>query len=417
LSCVVGGVILADRPPTTQPGTFITNAPAPERRTPAPLQPQRTPGPSARTLAPAGTPDDAKEILIVQALEQPTSLRIEDAPIGEAIRALSEKTGVPIEFDRFILGCLPYGSRTMVTARIENRPLKESLTALLRPLAAKYVLENDKLVIQPRPPLFRIGRRATWDEVALIEKLYSTPWSKELADSLQFQFQDMSTEDSQASRKKIYDLAGSVGAAVHAARVLELACKQHGWEWHTEGNAVAICTNVRQVERQLQRNISAQYNEIPLEEVLLDLVWRRAGLELKMEPGVLSSLPTHQAERFLMTVENVTVRQALELVVGKTGLGYFIEPDGMRITAAAFAMTTLSAGGVGDSDAAAQAAAQAAASRLNPIVGQVTFPGDNGATFSFFLREQDLPPDVNQLRERHLRLFGDKMRDALSSIP
>lgn len=361
------------------------------------------------TLA-ASTTDDEKEILIVQALEQPTSLRITDAPLGEAIQLLSDKTGVPIEFDRFVLECLPYGSRTLVTATIENRPLKESLAALLKPLASKFVLAGDKLVIQPRPALFRIGRRATWDEVGLIEKLYSTPWSRELADSLEFQFQDMSASDAQANRRKIYDLAASVGAG-HAARVLEYACTQYGWQWYPENKTITFCTTVRQIERQLERKISAQWSETQLTNVLLDLAGR-AGVDLKMEPGVLASLPTHLSERFRMEVENHTVRQALELVAGATGLGYIIEPDGVRITASTLEPPSSTAASTAD------AAALAAAMRnTNPIVGQITFPGEDGISISIFLRQQDLPPDVFQMLQQQVRAAGHTMRNSLSTRP
>jgi hypothetical protein len=354
--------------------------------------------------------NDEKEILIVQAMEQPTSLRLENANIGEAVRILSEQTGVPIEFDRFVLGCLPYGSKSQVNATIENRPLKESLTALLNKFACRFVLEGDKLVIQPRPALFRICRRATWDEVVLIEQLYGTPWSKELAASLEFHFVDMSAEDADANRKKIYQAAASMSPG-HAARVLEYACRQNGWAWYPEGKVITICTAAHQVERQLQRTVTVQYSEVQLEAVLLDLVGR-AGLTLKMEPGALASLPTQQRERFRMMAENLTIRQALELIVGETGLKYSAEADGIRIAA-----NPDGPAGASENSAAAQAATVAALRSSNPIVGQITIPGENGTTFSFFLREQDLPPDVNQLRLQQLREAADKLRNALSTRP
>jgi hypothetical protein len=255
-------------------------------------------------------------------------------------------------------------------------------------------------------------RRATWEEVDLIKNLYATKWSKELADSLQFQFQDMSSADAEANRKKIYDLAGSVGAG-NAAHVLEYACKQYGWAWFPEGNAIAFRTNARQTEKQLERTVSAQYNEVQLKDVLLDLVVGHAGLELKMEPGVLSSLPTQQAERFRMTLENVTVRQALELIVGETGLAYFVEPDGVRIASTSFGPAA-STGASRESDVAAQTVA---AMRSNPIIGQITIPGENGSSYSFFLREADLPPEVNQLRLQQLQYAAERMRDVLSTRP
>ena len=398
LSCgvVAATVGLASNVPTTHPAGAA----------PLPARPLRSTSahPEAGTVTPAEPAPDEKEILIVQALEQPTSLNIQDVPIVDAVRLLSEKTGVPIDFDRFTLGCLPYGSKTLVTARIQRQPLRESLIALLRPLACKFVQEGDRLVIQPRPAMFRICRRATWEEVSLIQKLYSTPWSKALADSLQFQFQDMSEADTLASRKKLYELADSVGAG-HSARVLEYASQQYGWEWHPEGpNTVSFCTRTRQIELQLSRSVSAQYSEAQLKDVLLDLAgW--AGVLLKLEPGVLASLPTQQAERFHLTLENVTIRQALELIMGQTGLGYFIEPDGVRITASSF-------GGGASSSPSAEPTV-----RVNPIVGQITIPGANGTSYGFYIREQDLSPDINELRLLKVKQCVPQLRAVLMSQP
>ncbi len=396
------GVALATTTSTALAGNKAAANKAATKPAPKPSAQLTSPAfvnPPSSTLQPAEQGDDEKEILVVQALEQPTSLKINEVPITDAVRLLSEKTGVPIKFDRFTLSCLPYGSKTIVSARIENQPLKQSLAALLRPLACTYELIDGELIIEPRPALLRICRRATWDEVALIEKLYSTRWSNKLADSLKFQFQDM-TGDAEANRKKVYDLAGAVGSG-NAADVLECASRQYGWVWHPEGGqTISFCTRTRQVEQQLQRVVSAQYNEVALKDVLLDLA-DRAGVLLKMEPGVLSSLPTSQSERFWLTVENVSIRQALELIAGKTGLGYFVEPDGIRITASAFSAT---------GDPSAQTTSTGTQASRNPVVGQITIPGPNGTSYGFFIREQDLPPEINAMRQEQIRQFVQHMR-------
>jgi hypothetical protein len=356
----------------------------------------------AAALARPDTSDDDKEILVIQALDDLTTLKIEEKPITEAIRLFSESTGVPVAFDRFVLGCLPYGSKTVITATIQNQPLRESLMALLKPLACKFVQERAKLVIQPRPALFRIGRRATWEEVGLIERLYATPWSKALGDSLKFQFQDMSAADAAANRQKIYQLAGSVGAGF-AARVLDLSCDQYGWAWHPEKDTITICTKLRQVELQMQRLVSVQYSGVQLKDVLLDLA-QRAGLLLKMEPGVLVSLPSQQLERYRLTLENVTVRQAFELVAGETGLGYVIEADGIRITPSTTSPPALTA----------ESGTTISTKSANPVVGTVPIPGMPGG--EWFVREQDLPAGVNRARIEYLKKVGEKLL-AISSRP
>lgn len=344
--------------------------------------------------------EDEKEIKARQALDRPCSLKVQNQPITEAIRLLSESAGVPIEFDRFVLSCLPYGTRTQITATIQHQPLRDSLTALLRPLACKYGMDRDKIVIQARPALFRICRRATWEEVALIEKLYSVPWNRQLADTLEFQFMDMPSDAAEANRQKIIATAESIGSGSFA-RVLDIACDQFGWVWHPEGGTVAICTRVRQVERSMGRLVTVRYSEIQLKDVLLDLC-QRAGILLKMEPGVLTALPAHQSERFRLTLENVSIRQAFELVAGETGLGFVIEPDGIRITPSTSGPLAGSRPGEGDT------AALTLTKSANPVVGQVPIPGLDGAVW--FIREQDLPPDVNRMRLQQLKLAGERIR-------
>ena len=88
------------------------------------------------------------------------------------------------------LDLLPYGSKTLLSATVERRSLKESLTALLRPLALTFRPEKRQApdrahgTASAHRPAGHVGRTGTLD------RLYSTPWSKELFDSLQFQFQD-----------------------------------------------------------------------------------------------------------------------------------------------------------------------------------------------------------------------------------
>lgn len=396
-------------------GTDVpSTAPAVETLAASETRTLKTAHPADTIEAPVPTEtkvDDEKEILILQALDDPnTTLKVVDSPITEAIRQLSENTGIPITFERGTLGFLPYGSKTTVTATIEKQPLRESLAALLQPLALKYVLTGDKLLIAPRPALARICRRATWDEIGTIQELYANPWTKELADSLQFQFLDMSTTDSEANRKRLYELAESVGTG-SAARVLELACVQYGWEWYPDGKHLVICTKTRQIERQLDQPVCVQYNEVQLKEVLLDLA-QRAHVLLKMEPGALSSLPTYQAERYRLTLENTPIRQAFELIAGETGLSYFIEADGVRI-AGVEQPAGLSTGQTGTADSNATAAATVQALRSNPIIGEITLPGPDGTTYSFFLREQDIPPEVNELRQMRIRQAAEQIRSVL----
>jgi len=361
-------------------------------------------------VTPAPEPKESQvEILIMQALDQKTDLQVQDMPIADAVKQLSQNTGIPIEIETGTFGFLPYGSQTKVTAAIKGEPLKECLRALVVPLGLQFIPTGDRVVIKPTAPLSRIPGRASWEEVALLERLYSNPWSKELADSLEFQFQDGPAESRQANREILYRLAGAVGAGP-AARVLECACDQRGWIWVPRGKTVMILSKTRQVEEQLTRLVACQYTRMSLRDVLLDLA-RQTGVLLRMDPGVLKSLPPGMADQFTMTVENVSARQALELIAGETGLNYIIEPGGVRISANPRAPPASQ----NQADAAAQATV--AALRANSIVGQVTLPSDDGSSFAFFIRENDLPNDVNELRKAMIHDAAEKIGQRLRTQP
>jgi len=409
---------------TTKPSPTETES-IPTPAQPIPLKNSKTPATAPAAAAnPAQAQDaDALEVLIAQALDQPTDLDVQEVPIRQAIDRLAANTGIPI---RLIPGCtslLPYGSQTKVSATIQKRPLRESLTALLRPLGMEFMPAGKEVIVQPAPPLARIGRRATWDELGVLEKLYAQPMTPELFNSLQFQFQNAGTTDEAAGRDILAKLVQGVGAG-SAAAVLEHACDQRGWSWHPEGQVIAVLTKAKQIERQLESRVTLRYVQVSLVEALTDL-GGRAGVLVRFDPGVLASLPPQTAERFSLSMENATVRQALEVVAGETGLGYAIEPTGVRITrqpaaGAGAVATTMPAGGAVTSQIEATAQATAVAMRSNSVVGQVTFPLPDGSSFAFFIRQNDLPPEVGAMREARIaktvnqirqRLHGEQQQD------
>jgi hypothetical protein len=392
-------------------------APAPATR------PEQAP-PAQQDVGAAPAQDaDALEVLIVQALDQPTDLNVQEVPIRQAIDQLAANTDIPIKLAPGCTSLLPYGSQTKVSATIQKRPLRESLTALLHPLGLEFVPAGREVIIQPTPPLARIGRRATWDELGILEKLYAQPMTPELFNSLHLQFQNTGTSDEAAGRDILAKLVAGVGEGP-AAAVLEHACDQRGWSWHPEGQIVAVLTKTKQIERQLESRVTLRYVQVSLIEALTDL-GARAGVLVRFDPGVLASLPPQTAERFSLSMENATVRQALEVVAGETGLGYVIEPTGVRITrqpaaGAGAVAATSPAGGAITSQIEATAQATAAAMRSNSVVGQVTFPLPDGSSFAFFVRQGDLPPEVNAMREAKIaktvnqirqRLHGEQQQD------
>ncbi len=350
------------------------------------------------------------EDLIAQALDQSTDIEFKEVPIREAVRQLAEKTGIPIEVETNTVRFLPYGSDTRVTAAVHGQPLKEVLTAIVQPIGLACAVERGKVIIRPSKPLQRLARRASWEDLALLETLQSRPWSGELFDKLQVQFQDSPSDDLAANRQQLRKLADSIGAG-SAAEVLDLATDRFGWTWYPENDHIVVISKPRQIERQIERRVSLRYQEMNLKDVLMDLA-RQADTSLKLDPGVLTSIPGGTADRFSLSVDNATVRQALEIIAGQTGLGYVVDPDGIRITTNVLSIPASTSQSADQAENISQRTV--AALRSNSFVGTITIRGKDGTEYAFFVREGDLPADVNELRKQKIREAGERLREALA---
>jgi hypothetical protein len=348
------------------------------------------------------------ELLIAQSLDQPTDLVVKEMPLRAALEQLGDSTGVPLDFELQTQTYLPYGRETRVDATIRGRPFREALEAMLRPLGLEFEVLPEMVVVKPTPGLRRIGRRATWEELETLEKLYAQPWSEELFAGLKFQFVDSSADDAEANRQIIARLAKSVGSG-SAAEVLDHATHQYGWTWYPQDQHIVVLPNTRQVERQLRNTIvSVRYERISLQEALLDLA-RRANVTVRMDPNVLASLPPQTAQRFSLAIENASVLQVLEVVAGQTGLAYIIEGESIRLTNN---LVPAPSGASTAQDAAMQAAISAL--RTNSLIGEISMPAEDGTRISFFIRENDLAPDVNELRKAKIRETSEKIRKLLA---
>lgn len=397
------------------PASRTPENPAPEPPHPGQVlfgSPQ--PAPKPAPIARQHDEDARMEGLIAAALDQKTDLNIKDKPILEAFEMLAEQTGVQIEVEAGTVGLLPYDAGTRVSASIKGRPLRESLIALLRPIGLQFDVENRRVVIRPTPPLRRCVERVTWKELALLERLSTTPWNDELAESLKFQFQDSPVTSASVNRDTLLRLARNVGQGT-AAEVLEQATDQFGWTWRPKGDLIIVLPKTRQIEQQLQKCISVDYTRTSLEDALLDLA-TKAHVALRYEPGTLASLSPFIAERFSLSVENMPIRQVLELMAGQTGLAYYIEQDGVRITA-----NPLSSAGsaqAGADDTAKIADAIVRSRYTNSVVGQILLPAaKNKPQIAFFIRENDLSPEMNEQRKALLRDFaGQSVQASLQAM-
>jgi len=406
-------------------GTIIAQQVVPASGTPdkpaAPASVTISTGSAAQTKAPAAAQHpknrgNDKAALIALALDQPTDLDIKNKAIGEAFDQIAEQTGIPIVIDPGTFCLLPEDSRTTLSATSKKTPLRDSLTALLRPIALCFDVEDDTLVIHPTPPLRRVPHRATWQELALLEKLATTPWSEEFAKTLEFQFQPTSQTLADVNRGTLLELAAKVGLGM-ATDVLEQATNHYGWTWHPAGKLIVVLPKTRQNELQLDQRITADYTQFSVPDTLLDLA-QRAGVPLRCDPGAFASLTPFVAERFHVKVINTTIREAFELVAGQTGLGYYIEPEGIRITASNLTPTGNPAPAPRPPDGVdrnTQAETIKLLRETSVVIQLELPPGPDGKKITIMVRRGDLPDDLKELVNATIKASAEPIRVALKA--
>ena len=346
----------------------------------------------AGSNAPARAADDQPPVLrgvIEKALDQKTNLAVTKKPILEALELISQHTTVRLVMSRRTQEILPYGPSTIVTATIRDVTLRQGLEGMLRPIGMTLVVGNEHVEVVPTPPLRRLGRRPSRDELALVEKLNKSEWAHSLAASLPFQFQ---VQDVAGPKQALLTQAAGVGAG-SATQVLDLATRALGWTWFPSSKQIVILTRQQQTLRQLERPVSVHYVKQPVGKVIADLAGQ-ADVTPSFEPGVLALLSPQAREQFSLLAEGVTVREALNQIAGATGLMYAIEAEGIHVHASP---------GLRD-----------APTPHDPIVAKIVMPlGSDGAHIEIPIRASECEPALKAYIDAKKKQHLDKLTEQL----
>lgn len=329
--------------------------------------------------------------LVEAALDQQIRTRIEisERPIRDALRDLESFTGLRFAVGPQAIDWMPYGEQTRIGIVLEGVSVRTGLGRIFDGLGLAMHVEADRVVVEPAPVLWRLGRRLTLDEVGLLRTLASGPWTDALTGTVAVQYQVESEGDPQVLLTK----ALRATPAENAARQLELATASLGWLWVPEGKSVVVFSRSADIQQRLDVLMDFQYRQVPLEKLLMDL-GRRIDVNIRFEPGALARVAA--SERFVDFVQRQTsVRQVLELLAGRTGLWYEVVEDGLLI-------------------GAVPPEQPAAASTRPPIVAILRVPvGTDGTTIDFLIRADELPEEFAALKDRKLPEVIEEVRRRL----
>lgn len=342
-------------------------------------------------------PTDDERAQVLQTLDQPITLEISDTPLADACQRIADVTGISVRIDAATLALLPYGEGTRVNVNWRRTPLSEGLQVLCRQIGMEFVLTDTGIAVVPAAPLLRLGRTASWDELATISRLMTTTWSGDDDD-----FQDLRKRirfekpgDPEELRKQLRRNVEAMGKG-NAAAALTAACAQMGCVWLPWGDGIRVLSNEQFVHYQLQREISLRFQNAPLADVLLDLS-RQSGVPMRLDPATAIGLPDRVKENISLVAEGVTVEQALDQLVIAAGLAYAVQSDGVTL-----------------SRPAGVEAADASARTRDPIVGKVIQQTEDGKyTHEWFIRESDLTPDEKARLDKFKREAIEHMKQSL----
>ncbi len=275
--------------------------------------------------------------LINKQLDSQQNLKL-DTTLPDAMQQIGNQTGVRLEADPAVWDLLPWGEQTEIKANIQNRTLRQGLTAITQKLALEFVLGDESVELRPMPALRRLGRRATVDELAVLDLMTATPLPldhptfRQIVSAVNDKLAELKSPfaiDDRAA-DAVADQKINVAANASMADLLEDVCQQTDAAWYPWGKTILLVTREEQIRSQLSKTLSARYTGVDVSQVLLEL-FQRAGVDFTVDPGAYQKIPAGFRSIQLM-LDNASVQQALESISGFTGLSFDITEKGVHVS-------------------------------------------------------------------------------------
>lgn len=337
---------------------------------------------------------DTTSALMNEALDKPVKLEL-NGTLPQVMATIADQTGVRLQASQAVWDLLPWGQQTNINAKIENQTLRQALEAITRKLGLTFVLKEEAVELEPMPALRRLGRRATPQELAVLDLLASTPLN--LTSDHPTLRQLLSAEDAKlesakspfAIEDRVFEgqsLENTVFVARNATMMDGLEAIDHSTAatWYPWGKSIVVVTKQDQVRNQLAKTVSVRYNGVDISQVLLELS-QRAGVPFDIEPGAIQRIPP-EFRNIRLLLDNASIKQALDSIAGFTGLAYVATDRGLYFSTAAGAATQPA---------------------RDPIVGLILVPDLN---LQVTLHQSQVPADVREYLQFKKQKEIDKLR-------
>ncbi len=334
---------------------------------------------------------DSKPIGVQEALDKPVKLKLTDARVADVLARLVDETGAKFVLDERTYEYLPYGDQTKLNVTLDGYTLREALTPLLIRQGLTWSVQGNAIRIGPSDTLFRMNRRATFEELTVLGKLHTAKIEKpKTGGSVIDQLRKVTGRGDLEIRysRSIQEQGDTAAAEVAALKALPATpvaylnrlCQGNAWSWHLRENKIRVITARHQLGRQLRRKVTLKYRRADLTDVIVDLA-RQARIKLTMTPGVMNLLPAETRNNFNLGMAEATIREALEVIAGATGLQFDRTDEGIVVKASEFLKT---------------AATQPTTRKRSAYFVQIPVKGPDGTTMMLFVRPEELPADVRK---------------------
>jgi hypothetical protein len=310
-----------------------------------------------------------------------------------------------MELPAATIACLPYGRKQPVAFKTNGKEtLRELLERLLEPVSLTMRIEDigdGKAVLRivPMPELRRIGRRAAIEELEILRLLRAeqvkssklplrAQIQQAVGQKLLFSF-DVGNQDYAAAVKEL-DRTTEYMQAMPFAEALDQFCAERRWAWRLDRAAVRVVDRPRQVVHQLRRTVTVHWDDLPVDEALIEL-GNAAGVLVQFQPALMEGLEERN-RRLSWSTQGISVLQTIETVSARTGLAYEVREESLYFHTP-----------------------RGGSWRTDPIIGMVELPTPSGASCRMFLRKSMLPEDVHPLLEAALKQAADELAVKLRS--
>lgn len=307
---------------------------------------------SIASNAPAQAKPDSSA-LISEQLDQLIKLDLNKTPLPQVFKTIETQTGVPIRVTGDVYDILPWGAHTPITASLANLKLRDALDAIGGKLGLQFDLRDEYVECAPQPPLRRLGRRATLEELRTLDILQSQTLSNtgsattlsDVAQLIDRELLALEKGGAKAAAKQAdapriglevrpapaTDLAKLPAQLARNATIrtaLDLFDRQSPLTWYPWGDSIVLLPKQDVIQQLLDRSVTLRYDGVDINQVLQDLS-KKTNVLFQIEPGAIQRIPPEF--RIIKLSADATIRQSLESLQGYTGLGYVATDSGVYI--------------------------------------------------------------------------------------